>query len=141
MNKTYSEANLSTLVLATAAGATNRVGLSVDVRGYLGVAFQVVAGTIESEAEATLVVHGSHDGSTWVPLAAELAIDEAMQGKIAVLDMPHPRFRYLRPSVTKGDGSTTETVVAIRYRSDREPLPQSASDMLAVQFHALEEAS
>lgn len=132
---------LASVALANATGSTSRNGPAVDVRGYLNVAFGVHLGAVAAGGSHTVKIQGSNDGSTWSDLeGVEYAITPATAENVGVLDISHPRFRYLRLTLT-ADGSNDVTISAIAYRAKANREPVTYADPVSVsatRFHAPE---
>lgn len=110
--------------LANGSGTATRNGATIDTQGFDRVAFACIFGTIAGSGDFKL--QGSGDASAWNDLeGATLAYTAANDDDLFVLDLLHPRQRYVRCVVTKdGSNSSTESVAAFKYNGTNEPTTQ-----------------
>lgn len=121
------------------SGTATRNGVVIDCRGFNAVAFMLHLGTVVAGGDHQLKVQGGNllDGSDMADLEgtgeAVLGVDS---NAIKIVDIGHPRFRYLRCVVVKdGTNACAESAVAVLYNGGIEPVTQGEW-INAVQVHA-----
>ena len=124
------------------AGQTDVTGDSVDMRTFHAVRFAALLGTVTAGGAVALKVQGSVDDVNWADLAgAEAATDGAGAEKVLAVDLSHPRFRFIRPVVTRtGENAQVDGVVADLYAADRLPVAQGDTVAATTFAHAAEAA-
>jgi hypothetical protein len=106
-------------VLTPDADDEELTGLGVDMQGYEGVAFVLIAGQGEVE---TWTIHAEQDDDPAFGDAEELAGTETdvatavATDAVGILDIYQPQKRYVRPIVTVPDiAAVPAGVIAIKY--------------------------
>lgn len=122
---------LTLVVPATVVGTANIVGTTLDMSGFEGVEFILLAGTItdgvaEVKASSGALANGS-DAQDLAGTATSLS--STQDGDVAALDLYRPLDRYVTPVVVRGGstGSVIGGVVAIQYGAHFKPTTQDAT--------------
>lgn len=131
----FREKHRTALALVYGTGTATRNGLSIDVRGYEGVAFLVSMHAVAASG-ATLRIQGSNNGSAWSNLDGVFApLVTGFAGQGVLFDIVKPVCRYMRVAVTKdGENATAESAMAILYKGGSEPPKWRESDAVNVGF-------
>lgn len=102
-------------------GAGSATGTSIDMSGFRGALFAVVAGVMTGPPSTyTLVIEGSDDDGdqdAWAAVGQALVVSGGANAhKIGALDLLHSPKRFLRPVLTWDVANTTPLVcVVTRY--------------------------
>ena len=122
---------------AVAAGTTEITTESVDCQSFESAQFVVLFGAISTGAVPTVMVQGSSDNTTFVDLAdTESTILDTDDNKAFVLDVGHPRHRYLRCVITRtGANVAVDGVVAQQYMAQVEPVVHDTASVAGSAFH------
>lgn len=121
--------DLAIPLVTQAAGSA--VGTSVDMSGFTGALFTVVAGTMTGAgADYTLTIEGSDDDGdqdAWAAVGEPLLITTSSgANKLAAIDITHPPKRHLRPSLEWDVANTTPLVCTVmRYGARQKWTPWS----------------
>ncbi len=127
--------------------AAARQGPAIDVRGYAGVLVALHFGPTIAGTSHTVRVQGSSDGTSWVDLEGLLwAVNgNNAADQVGLLDITHPRYRYLRVVVEAGGtNDLTLSAIATKYNGKRVPTAHDNATMgpvFAFKFHAPAAAS
>jgi hypothetical protein len=130
-------ANASQLVVVSTgitAGSTNVTSLSgVDTRGFVGVMFIALLGTLTATQVTSLRAQGSSDdGSTdaYADLAGSSTGNaaDADSNKLLILDIYKPKERWVKPIIARATANAVVTsIIAILYNAAEEPVPVTAA--------------
>ncbi|MEN1679879.1 MAG: hypothetical protein AAGJ46_09810 [Planctomycetota bacterium] len=127
---------------AAAAGQTEVVSTSIDGRGFDACEFVVSFGAIVTGAVTTVKAQGSADNTTFTDLAgvSQSVADDA-DNSVVIVDVGHPRHRYLRCVVTRAtQDATVDGIVAQQYLAREEPVDHDEA-VAATFFHAPPESA
>ena len=129
--------NLSSRIKATlcsaaaAVATTNVVGTTLDMSGFDGVAFFLIAGAItdgnlELKAQGGAAANGS-DAADLAGTATTLT--NAQDNDVAFLDLYRPTQRYITPVAVRGGstGAVISGLLAIQYKAGFMPTVQDAT--------------
>lgn len=116
---------------AAAVGTSTINGTTLDMSGFDGVMFVLLAGAITDGAPGVQAASGSAaNGSDKQTLLGALAsLTNAQSNQIAILDLYRPLDRYVTPEIVRG-GSTGAVIgglVAIQYCAGFKPTTQDAA--------------
>lgn len=127
--------SVTTLSTGVVAGSTNVTTLAgVDMKGYTGVVFLVLLGTLTATQVTKLKAQysnddGSTDAYSDIAGSSTAAAADADAGKFLVLDIHKPLKRYVKPVITRATANAViTTVIAIRYSAATAP-PASLGDV------------
>src|SRR5690606_31650249 len=117
---------------AAAAAQTAVTSEAVDMRGFKACQFIAALGSIAATGTVTMKIQQSDDdGSTdaYSDLAgATAAADDADDNGLLIIDVAHPRKRYLKAVITRATAdSAVDSIIAQKYLADREPITDDAS--------------
>lgn len=116
---------------AVAAGQTAQTGSVIDMANFEGVIFLAAFGTLDTGAVTGLKAQQGLQSnlSDAADLAGTaLAITDAADNKLLVLDVFRPAERYVRPVVTRGTADAViDGVIAIQYGPRVLPVTQDAT--------------
>lgn len=124
---------LATIVALKAADNESIEGESVDMLGYGAVCFYT--GCLKGE-ELTITVKAqqSSDDSSYADLeeTGDTFTTDLYSDGLAVLDIPKPVDRYVRPHITMPDASAAKSLfcLAIRYNAKTKPITQTGEHEL-----------
>ena len=137
MNLTKHARTVRVAESATAA-QTDVIGAAVDMRTFHAVRFAALLGTVTAGGTVALKAQGSDDGATWADLAgAEAATDAAGAEGVLLLDLSHPRHRYIRPVIVRAnENAQLDGILADLYGADRLPVETDSTVAAAAYAHA-----
>ena len=120
------------------AAQTDVVGTSTDLRTYHAVRYTALIGTVTAGGTVTLKAQGSDDNVNWADLAdAEAVTDDAGAEGMLLLDLVHPRHRYVRPVIVRAsENAQVDGIVADLYMADRLPVTHGDTVAAATYSHA-----
>ena len=119
----------------SAASNTNQQTTPVDMAGFSGVMFILPIADSVATGVATLQgqVGDASNGSdaadvSGASASATCAVDDDINDKYLIVDMPEPKKRYARAKITSATANIAFGVcTVIRYRPKRGPVTQGAS--------------
>ena len=123
-----------TLVQAPLAdGQTDPDSGSVDMRGFEGVMFLGIVGTVTGSGTASLKASQSPDNSNFNDLSGVVATGEAGgSDKFLVLDVYRPLERYVRTTLTRDvANSVYGGTIAIQYGAHNKPTIHDVATLAA----------
>jgi hypothetical protein len=123
---------------AVAAGTTAINSSSVDMKGFEAVEFTVAFGAITAAAVTSVKLQGSRDNVDWTSAdlegTSQTVADDA-DNKIFRIDVAKPRYRYLRCVVSRAtQNAAVDSIVAMQYQADKEPITQDTT-VGGAEFH------
>jgi hypothetical protein len=122
---------ITLVVPATAVGTANITGTTLDMSGFEGVEFVLLAGTITDGVAAVKASSGAAaNGSDAQDLAGtSTSLSSTQDGDVAALDLYRPLDRYVTPVVVRGGatGGVINGVIAIQYGAHVKPTTQDAT--------------
>ena len=139
MELNFSKSSKVVPALPPATGSADRNGVIVDTKGFVGVAFLVHFGTIAAGAVTSIKLEGGSQSD--LSDAADLSgttqtVADDDDDKAFVIDVSHPKHRYVRLVVDKdASNDTTESAFCLLYNGKDEPVTQP-SDVSDAFVHA-----
>jgi hypothetical protein len=122
---------ITLVVPATAVGTTSIVGTTLDMSGFEGVEFILLAGTLTDGVAAVKAGSGAlANGSDAQDLAGtSTSLPNTDDGDVAALDLYRPLDRFVTPTVVRGGstGGVINGVIAIQYGAHVKPTTQDAT--------------
>lgn len=126
---------------AVAAGTTDQNGTTLDMKGFDGVLFIALFGTLTATQVTSLKAQQGllSDASDMADLVGSNVgpLADGDGTKCLMLDVIKPRERYVRCVVDRGTANAViDGVIAIQYLADKEPVTQSSTIAFAELHHA-----
>jgi len=116
---------------AAAAGTSTLTTAAVDMKGYEGVTFVALFGTITDGTPGIKARQGKQsnmsDGADLAGTLTSLATTD--DNKCAILDVARPQERYVDCQIIRGGatGAVIDAVLAIQYRAKAVPTTHDAT--------------
>ena len=130
-------AKITRVMDSVAAGTSDQTSTSVDMKGFGNCQFVALFGTITAAAVTSVKVQTSSDDSSFNDLlgsAVTVADDDDDQA--VVIDIGHPRERYLRCVIDRGtQNAVIDGVLAMQYEASNEPVSHDSSTVVGSEFH------
>ena len=118
--------------IGTNVAATGTVnGAIIDAAGFDSVAFVASFNSVLATSVTKLKVQGASTNSAGAMVdlvGANAVVDGNTSGRLACVEIPAPRHRYLRPVVTRDTAnSVVDCCVAMLTKAPAEPVVQSSA--------------
>lgn len=117
---------------AVSSGTTAVTPTAVDMSGYRGVMFLASLGT--PAADNIMKAQQSQDNSSFADLEGT-AIAVGASDDSQWLDIYDPEEQYVRPYITRGTGSTVESVWALQYDPRETPVSNVTAGTINGEAH------
>jgi len=124
-----------------AAGQATNLSSAIDMQGFDSAVFYVSVSTIVSTGTVTCKLQGSANESAspddYVDLkGTAVAYTDADDNKVAVLEIDHPGYRYLRCVVTTATANgTIDGVIAVQHKAKSEPVTHDSTTVVGSEYH------
>ena len=145
MHTLTENARFARVLDGAAAGQGTSNGTGVDMTGYHRVIFVAALGAITATGTVTLKAQQSSDDGVADAYAdldgASVAADDQDGDKLLILEIPHPRKRYVRPVLVRAVANAViDGIVAIQGEPMNAPVTQPATVAASAVVHAPAEA-
>lgn len=140
MNNLSRAGKVTRLSNAVAAGQATTNCSSVDMKGFDAVTFYCLIGAIDPTGTVDLKAQQSSDNAVADAFAdlegTKISYTADDDNKVAILEVDHPRERYVRPVVITGtaDG-VIDGVIAVQTRASAEPVTHDSTTVLDSEYH------
>lgn len=141
MSFNLSKAGKVTRVMnAQAAATTDSTGSSVDMQGYDSVCFYASFGAITATAVTSVKAQQSSDDAVADAFAdllgTAISVSTTNGNDVVVLDISHPRERYVRPIVDRGTANAViDGIIAVQYNANVEPVTHDTTTVVGAELH------
>jgi len=128
------EVKMSIVQAALADGQTDPDSSSVDMKGFDGVMFVGIVGTITGSGTVTMAAEQSSDDVTFNALsgASAQASAAADSDLLLAVDVFKPADRYVRTALTRATANSVwGGTIAIQYKARSKPVAQAAAQFAA----------
>lgn len=131
------DAKVTVLSNAVAAGQTDVEASSVNMEGFDAVQFIIVFGAITSGAATTVKAQQSTDDASFADLLGTgQTVADTDDNKAFIIDIERPREQYVRPVVTRAtQDSVVESIIAIQYKAAKKPVTHDSSTVGGSEQH------
>ena len=133
------DAEITKLADATAAGTTAVNSTGVDMQGYEGVVFLVSAGVIVAGGVQSInAAQGDTLGGTYDDLAgSKVTIADDDDDQLFAVEIVRPVDRFVRLEIARAtQNSAFGPIYAFRYGASKKPVSNNVTDAITSEIHA-----